>query len=214
LETAERQEGGAAEFIPDSSSLRTLKKAAQGCRGCELWRDATQAVFGEGRREAELMLVGEQPGDREDIEGAPFVGPAGLLLDRALESAGIDRGSAYVTNAVKHFKWRPRGRRRLHQTPRAGEIEACKPWLLAEVEAVRPRALVALGATSARALFGSKVRVTRDRRSVLETTHADIGAVTLHPSAILRVEDDAERKDAFEGLVEDLAFVAEELGRG
>src|SRR4051794_36278386 len=122
----------AAEFLPSSRSLKALGEAAQGCRGCELYKDATQAVFGEGRKTAELMLVGEQPGDKEDLAGEPFVGPAGRLLDRALEEAGIDRSAAYVTNAVKHFKWKPRGKRRLHQTPRAGEIEACKPWLQAE----------------------------------------------------------------------------------
>jgi uracil-DNA glycosylase len=211
LDTAEREHGGAADFLPEARSLRSLKRAAQECRDCDLWENATQVVFGQGRRGVALMLVGEQPGDREDIEGAPFVGPAGLLLDRALESAGIDRGSAYVTNAVKHFKWRPRGKRRLHQTPRAGEIEACKPWLLAEVEAVEPRAIVAMGATAARSLFGSKVRVTRDRGRVLETSHAEIGAVTIHPSAILRVDDSAEREDAFNALVDDLAFVASRL---
>ena len=211
LDTAEREHGGAADFLPGGRGLRTLRKAAQDCRGCELWRNATQTVFGAGRRDAALMLVGEQPGDREDRDGLPFVGPAGALLDRALEGAGIDRDAAYVTNAVKHFKWRPRGRRRLHQTPRAGEIEACKPWLLAEVEAVQPRAIVALGATAARTLFGSKVRVTRDRGRVIETRHADIGAVTIHPSAILRVEEPAEREDAFRALVEDLGFVVGRL---
>src|SRR6476659_2291975 len=133
----------AAEFVPSSRSLKALEEAAAGCRGCELYKDATQTVFGQGRKGARLMLVGEQPGDKEDREGEPFVGPAGRLLDRALEEAGIDRSEAYGTNAVKHFKWKPRGNRRLHQTPRAGEIEACKPWLAAEVEAVRPRALMA-----------------------------------------------------------------------
>jgi DNA polymerase len=210
LATAERAEGGAADFLPEERGLRALREAADGCRGCGLWEDATQTVFGAGRRDAALMLVGEQPGDREDLEGKPFVGPAGRLLDRALDEAGIDRGAAYITNAVKHFKWTPRGRRRLHQTPRAGEIEACKPWLLAEVEAVRPRAIVGMGATAARALFGSKVRVTRDRGAVLATEHAEIGAVTIHPSAVLRLEDE-EREDAFGALVDDLRFVAGKL---
>ncbi|MET0558447.1 MAG: UdgX family uracil-DNA binding protein [Solirubrobacterales bacterium] len=153
----------AAEFVPESRSLPTLRRAAAGCRGCDLWRDATQTVFGAGPARAELMLVGEQPGDREGLEGEPFVGPAGGLLARALEEAGIERGDAYLTNAVKHFKWRPRGKRRLHQTPRVGEVGACKPWLVAEVEAVRPHALLALGATAARAVFGPKVQVTKDR---------------------------------------------------
>jgi DNA polymerase len=197
----------ASEYLPDGRGLRTLKNAAQDCRGCDLYKDATQTVFGQGRSGSDLMLVGEQPGDREDVEGAPFVGPAGLLLDRALKAAAIDRGAVYVTNAVKHFKWRAKGRRRLHQTPRAGEIEACKPWVLAEIDAVKPRALVGLGATAARALFGTKVRVTRDRGRELETSLAEIGAVTIHPSAILRVRDSAEREEAFEELVSDLQFV-------
>jgi len=158
------------------------------------------------------MLVGEQPGDREDRQGEPFVGPAGALLDRALADAGIERGSVYVTNAVKHFKWRPRGKRRLHQTPRSGEVEACRPWLQAELEAVKPRAVVALGATAAKALFGSSVRVTRDRGRMLETPLAPLGAVTVHPSAILRVREREEREDAFSGLVEDLAAVCAAMG--
>jgi uracil-DNA glycosylase family protein len=203
----------ASDFLPEGRGLRTLRNAAKGCRGCDLWQNATQTVFGEGGRGAELMLVGEQPGDREDIEGAPFVGPAGQLLDRALQSAEIDRGVVYLTNAVKHFKWHSRGRRRLHQTPRAGEIEACKPWLLAEIEAVRPRAILALGATAARALFGPKVRVTRDRGRELETSYAEIGAVTIHPSAILRVRDSTEREEALGDLVGDLCFVAGRLER-
>jgi uracil-DNA glycosylase len=211
LDSAVRELGGAADFLPETRGLRSLRNAAEGCRGCELWKGGTQTVFGEGRRGAELMLVGEQPGDREDIEGAPFVGPAGALLDRALEAAEIDRDAVYVTNAVKHFKWRAKGRRRLHQTPRAGEVEACKPWLLAEVEAVRPRAIVALGATAARALFGSKVRVTRDRGRPIETPYAELGAVTIHPSAVLRVRESAEREDAFNALVEDLEFVGGRL---
>jgi DNA polymerase len=200
-------EPSAADFLPSSRSLASLRRAASGCRGCDLWKDATQTVFGEGRSRAELMLVGEQPGDQEDRRGSPFVGPAGGLLDRALGEAGIDRDAVYVTNAVKHFKWKPRGKRRLHQTPRAGEIEACKPWLEAELEAVRPRAVVALGATAAKALFGSSVRVTRDRGRPLETPLAPLGAVTVHPSAILRVREKEERHDAFAGLVADLEGV-------
>jgi uracil-DNA glycosylase family protein len=201
----------AADFLPKSRSLRVLAEAAQGCRGCELYKDATQTVFGEGRSKAELMLVGEQPGDKEDREGEPFVGPAGRLLDKALEEAGIDRDDTYVTNAVKHFKWRPRGKRRLHQTPRAGEIEACKPWLEAEVAAVKPAAVLALGATAARALFGTKVKVTKDRGRPLESPLAPLAAVTIHPSAILRLRDHDEREAEFAGFVADLEAVASAL---
>jgi uracil-DNA glycosylase len=201
----------AADFVPDSRSLRALRQAAADCRGCPLWRDATQTVFGEGPRKATLMLVGEQPGDREDIEGEPFVGPAGRILAQALQDAEIERGEVYLTNAVKHFKWRPRGKRRLHQTPRAGEVEACKPWLEAELEAVRPRALLALGATAAKALYGSSVRVTRDRGKPIDSPLAPVAALTIHPSAILRLRDHDEREEALGGLVEDLRFVAREM---
>jgi DNA polymerase len=202
----------AAEFLPTSRSLKALDAAAQACRGCDLYKDATQAVFGSGRKSAELMLVGEQPGDKEDVEGEPFVGPAGRLLDRALEESGIERGEAYVTNAVKHFKWKPKGKRRLHQTPRAGEIEACKPWLQAEVEAVQPRALLAMGATAARSLFGPKVKVTKDRGRPLESPLAPVAAVTIHPSAILRQRDEESRQAEREALAEDLRGVADALG--
>jgi len=198
----------AAEYLPEKRSLRALGQAAEGCRGCDLYKDATQTVFGAGRAKAELMLVGEQPGDKEDLEGEPFVGPAGALLDRALTEAGIDRGEAYVTNAVKHFKWRPRGKRRLHQTPRAGEIEACKPWLEAELQAVKPTAVLALGATAARSLFGPKARVTKDRGRPLDSPLAPVAAITIHPSAILRLRDHDERAEAFGGFVADLEAVA------
>jgi uracil-DNA glycosylase len=201
----------AAEFLPSSRSLKALEKAAEGCRGCELYKDATQVVFGRGRKSAGLMLVGEQPGDKEDLEGEPFVGPAGRLLNRALEEAGIDRSAAYVTNAVKHFKWRPKGNRRLHQTPRAGEIEACKPWLRAEVEAVEPSALLAMGATAARSLFGPKVKVTKDRGRPLESPLAPVAAVTIHPSAILRLRDHDEREAELAAFVADLEGVATAL---
>jgi uracil-DNA glycosylase len=203
----------AAEFVPESRSLRALREAAADCRGCPLWREATQTVFGEGPRKATLMLVGEQPGDREDSEGEPFVGPAGRILSQALQGAGIERGEVYLTNAVKHFKWRPRGKRRLHQTPRAGEVEACKPWLEAELEAVRPRALLALGATAAKALYGSSVRVTRDRGKPIDSPLAPVAALTIHPSAILRLRDHHEREEALDGLIEDLRFVAREMAK-
>jgi len=201
----------AADFLPRERTLEALASAASGCRGCPLYEDATQTVFGQGGPSARLMLVGEQPGDKEDEEGEPFVGPAGRLLDRALAEAGIDRSEAYVTNAVKHFKWRPRGNRRLHQTPRAGEIEACKPWLQAEVEAVKPEAVLAMGATAARSLFGTKVKVTKDRGRPLESPLAPVAAVTIHPSAILRLRDHDEREAEFAGFVADLEGVAAAL---
>jgi DNA polymerase len=203
----------AAEFLPKTRSLSALERAAQGCRGCDLYKDATQTVFGEGRRGAELMMVGEQPGDREDREGEPFVGPAGALLDRALEQAGIERANAYLTNAVKHFKWRPRGKRRLHQTPRAGEVEACRPWLEAEIEAVAPVAVLALGATAARSLFGTGVKVTKDRGRLLETPLAPLASVTLHPSAILRIREHEEREEEFAAFVADLASLSKALAK-
>jgi DNA polymerase len=202
------QKASAAEFVPDSRSLRTLREAAAHCHGCPLWEDATQTVFGAGPRKARLMLVGEQPGDREDIDGEPFVGPAGGVLARALEEAGIDRGDIYLTNAVKHFKWRPQGKRRLHQTPRVGEIVACKPWLEAELEAVKPVGLLALGAIAGRSLFGTKVRVTKDRGRLLDSPLAPVAALTIHPSAALRLRDHDEREDAIAALVDDLRMVA------
>jgi DNA polymerase len=198
----------AAEFVPASRSLSTLRRAASGCRGCPLWKDATQTVFGAGPKRAKLMLVGEQPGDREDVEGEPFVGPAGGVLTRAMERAGIDPAEVYLTNSVKHFKWRARGQRRLHQTPRAGEVEACKPWLEAELEAVRPTGLLALGSTAAKALFGSSVRVARDRGRLIDSPLAPVAALTTHPSAILRLRERDEREDALGALVDDLRLVA------
>jgi uracil-DNA glycosylase len=197
----------AAEFLPEKLTLRALEEASRACRGCDLYKDATQTVFGEGRKGAKLMLVGEQPGDKEDQEGEPFVGPAGRLLDRALEEAGIDRREAYLTNAVKHFKWKPRGSRRLHQTPRAGEVEACKAWLQAEVQAVEPQAILALGATAARSLFGSKVKVLKDRGRQIDSPLAPLAAVTIHPSAILRLREHDEREAEFAAFVADLEAV-------
>jgi uracil-DNA glycosylase len=208
LPPAEERQTSAADFVPDSRSLRALREAAEGCRGCSLYKDATQTVFGAGPRKAELMLVGEQPGDREDLEGEPFVGPAGAVLSRALEGAGIEAGEIYITNAVKHFKWKARGKRRLHQTPRAGEVEACKPWLLAEIEAVRPTGLLALGASAGRSIFGPKARVTKDRGRLLDSPLAPVAGLTLHPSAILRLREHDEREDALAALVADLRLVA------
>ena len=201
----------AVEFLPDRLNLTALRHASAGCRGCSLWRDATQTVFGEGRRGARLMLVGEQPGDREDRDGKPFVGPAGRLLDTALEEAGIERGDAYVTNVVKHFKWRPAGKRRLHQRPNAEEVRACRPWLEAELEVVEPEVLVALGATAAKALLGGKVRVTRDRGRFLESDLAPTVTVTVHPSSLLRIDDAEERRIGEQELIADLARAAGKL---
>jgi uracil-DNA glycosylase len=195
----------AAALIPPNPTLRKVAEAAKGCRACDLWKSGTQTVFGEGRAKAELMLVGEQPGDQEDLAGRPFVGPAGQLLDRALEEAGIDRELAYVTNVVKHFKWQPRGKRRIHQKPNTAEIAACRPWLGAELALIRPEVLVCLGATAAQALLGRQFRVSRDRGVPVESDLAPVVMATVHPSSILRSDDrDAE----FALLVEDLRQVA------
>ncbi|HWE08692.1 MAG TPA: UdgX family uracil-DNA binding protein [Solirubrobacteraceae bacterium] len=196
--------------IPDRLSFKALGEAVQECRACELWEGATQAVMGTGPApgKARLMLVGEQPGDREDIEGRPFVGPAGQLLDRGLERAGIDRREAYVSNVVKHFRYKLRGKRRIHQTPERVHIVACRPWLDAELRLVKPRALVCLGATAAQALLGSHVRVGRDRGRPVESDLADLVTLTTHPSAILRQRDEAERAAAMDEFVADLAGVA------
>jgi DNA polymerase len=198
----------AAALIPPKPTLRKVAEAAKGCRACDLWRSGTQTVFGEGRAKAELMLVGEQPGDQEDLAGRPFVGPAGQLLDRALEEAGIDRELAYVTNVVKHFKWQPRGKRRIHQKPNAAEIAACRPWLDAELALIRPEVLVCLGATAAQALLGRQFRVSRDRGVPVESDLAPVVMATVHPSSILRSEN---REEETALLVEDLRRVAEAL---
>jgi uracil-DNA glycosylase family protein len=190
-------------------SLSTLRREAATCRACPLWRDATQTVFGEGRAGAAVMLVGEQPGDHEDRAGKPFVGPAGRLLDEALAQAGIDRRAAYVTNAVKHFKWvrDERGKRRIHKTPNSSEIRACHPWLESELAVVKPRVIVALGATAAKALFGPTVRVLAQRGKPLTTTLAERGFVTVHPSAVLR-SPSGERARAEKAFVNDLKKIA------
>ena len=205
--------GSAADFIPPSPTLPRLREAAATCRGCDLWVNATQTVFGEGPRKAEVMLVGEQPGDQEDRQGHPFVGPAGRLLDAGLEHAGIDRTQVYVTNAVKHFKFVviERGRR-LHKKPSAGEIRACHPWLEEEIRLVKPRVVVALGATAAQALLGKQFRVTQDRGKPLPSDLAEAIVATVHPSAILRAPGDA-REDARREFFADLAAVAKYLSR-
>jgi len=196
--------------VPERPTLPKLREAVQGCRACELWQGTTQAVLGEGPQKAVVMLVGEQPGDREDREGHPFVGPAGGLLDRALEEAGIDRSQAYVTNVVKHFHFRERGKRRIHQRPEAEHIRACRPWLDAELAVVKPRVLVCLGAVAAQALLGRGVRVTKDRGALLESELAERVFVTVHPSSILRAQDE-DRKQAYADFVRDLRRVAAEL---
>jgi DNA polymerase len=194
-------------LIPAEPTIPGLRAAAEGCTACSLYRNATQTVFGEGPEDAPVMLVGEQPGDAEDTSGAPFVGPAGKLLDRCLAEAGIDRARIYVTNVVKHFKWVPRGPRRIHSKPGAVEIEACFPWLEAEIAVVRPRIIVALGATAAQALFGRAVRVTRDRGRPLPSALAPYAFVTVHPSALLRAPDEATRRHEMSRFVEDLRKV-------
>ena len=200
----------AATLVPARPSLSSLREAAAGCRACPLWRTGTQTVFGEGRVAANMLLVGEQPGDREDLEGRPFVGPAGRLLDDALEEAGIDRSLAYVTNVVKHFKWTPRGKRRIHQKPSWGEVAACRPWLDAELAVVRPDVLVCLGATAAQALLGRQFRVTKQRGEPVDSDLAPVVLATIHPSAILRM-DGAERETEYAALVADLSVAAGHL---
>jgi uracil-DNA glycosylase len=195
----------AAAFLPEKLSMSALRDAAQHCRGCPLYANATQAVFGEGSLKSDVMLVGETPGDQEDVAGAPFVGPAGKLLDRALDEAGIDRSSAYVTNAVKHFKWRARGTRRIHDKPSWSEIMACRPWLESELALVKPRALVLMGATAGQSLLGKSFKVTQERGKPLDSELADIVVATIHPSAVLRAED---RDQMFDGLVRDLRVVS------
>jgi uracil-DNA glycosylase len=208
----EPEPNDATPFLPDKHTLSALREASQSCRGCHLWRRATQTVFGEGKKKSRVMLVGEQPGDKEDQQGRPFVGPAGRELDKGLESAGIARDEAYLTNVVKHFKFEERGRRRIHQTPKKFEIDACKPWLDEELRVVQPDALVPLGAIAAKALLGSSFRVTRQRGEVLHDTGlAPIVVATIHPSAILRRGTDEERIAEREAFAADLAVVAQAI---
>jgi uracil-DNA glycosylase len=199
--------------LPDRPTIPKLQRAAAGCQACDLYRHATQTVFGEGPRSASVMLVGEQPGDREDIEGEPFVGPAGRILDQGLEDAGIGRRDAYVTNVVKHFRWTPgRGKPRLHQKPNAEQIAACRPWLEAELEVIKPNVVVCLGATAAKALLGSGFRVTKQRGEFVEPDFAPLATATVHPSSILRIDDEAERRQARRDFVNDLRRVAKRIG--
>ncbi|TMD13861.1 MAG: UdgX family uracil-DNA binding protein [Chloroflexi bacterium] len=206
-----RAESPALQLIPDQLSLPSLREAAASCQACDLHETGTQTVFGEGAVGATVMFVGEQPGDREDLAGKPFVGPAGHLLDEALARAGIDRDRVYVTNAVKHFKWKPQGKRRLHQKPNATEIAACRPWLDAEIATVRPRLIVCLGATAAQALLGASFRVSIDRGRVTERPGLPPIIATVHPSAILRAPDDESRHAEMEAFVADLTIVARRL---
>jgi DNA polymerase len=198
-------DGTAAPLVPDKPSLPKLREAAAGCTACDLYKTGTQTVFGEGTSNADVMFVGEQPGDQEDLQGKPFVGPAGQLLDRALEEAGIDRSQVYVTNVVKHFKWTGRGKRRIHQKPNWSEIAACRPWLDAELDVVQPRVLVCLGATAAQALLGRDFRVSRQRGSPVDSDLAEHVVATVHPSSILRAD---EREREFAEFVKDLEKVA------
>jgi DNA polymerase len=201
-----------AQLLPDDRSLDALKEAAAGCRACDLWQKGTQTVFGEGPPQARVVMVGEQPGDQEDRVRKPFVGPAGQILDQALEAAGIDRSLVYVTNVVKHFKWEPRGKRRLHQRPDREEVAACLPWFEAEIAAVQPRVIVCLGATAAQALLGSDFRVTRQRGQLLASTLGPPIMATVHPSSILRAADEPSRRLAMDQFIADLRLIREYLG--
>lgn len=214
LSTSER---GTLPGLPASpqnqpkGSLSELQAAARDCRACDLWRNATQTVFGLGKPHAKVMMIGEQPGNQEDLEGKPFVGPAGQLLDEALAEAGINRDEVYITNAVKHFKWEPRGKRRIHKTPNAAEIQACRPWLEAEIAAIRPEVIVCLGATAAQTLLGREFRVTQHRGERIKSEHAPTLMATVHPSSILRAPDDESRQVEMQRFIADLQGIAKEI---
>ena len=197
----------AEPWVPATTSIRTLSAAAHQCRGCDLYKFATQVVFGDGPKAARVILVGEQPGDQEDRQGEPFVGPAGALLDKALIDAGIPRDQVYLTNAVKHFKWEPRGKRRIHKKPRMSEIKACRPWLEAELRAIKPKVIVCLGATAAQSVLGSAFKLMQSRGRVLPSPIGDQVVATIHPSAVLRAPDSEGRKEAYASLVADLKVV-------
>ena len=200
-----------APASPARRSLAAVRADARDCRACDLWKTGTQTVFGEGGRRAELMLIGEQPGDQEDLAGHPFVGPAGKLLDRALEEAGIDRAAVYLTNVVKHFKWEPRGKRRIHKKPNGAEVSACRPWLDAELVLVKPRAVICLGATASQALLGRAFKVTAHRGEFIESTIAPIVLATVHPSSLLRAPDDETRRRETARFIDDLRTVVTRL---
>ena len=205
------EQRSALDFFPEKINYRSLAAASKACMGCDLYKIGTQTVFGEGKTSSQLMFVGEAPGDEEDLSGHPFVGPAGRLFDRALEEAGIDREQTYVTNVVKHFKWTPRGKRRIHEKPNAAEIRACTPWLNAELGIVKPRILVCLGATAAQALIGKDFRVTKMRGQWLDSELAEKTMGTIHPSAILRAPDPDVRERQYREFVGDLVTVAREI---
>ncbi|MFC4138614.1 MULTISPECIES: UdgX family uracil-DNA binding protein [unclassified Microbacterium] len=207
---------GAQEWVPEHGGLGALRQAAPDCRGCELWQDATQVVFSEGPARASMMLVGEQPGDQEDLEGEPFVGPAGRRLDAAIDAARLDRNGLYLTNAVKHFRFERRGRRRIHEKPAIGHIDACRPWLAAEIAVVRPDVVVAMGTTAARSVLGRNVRIGEVRGTILESADASgtPTVVTVHPSSLLRIPEEAARETAFQAFVADLRRAAEIAGGG
>lgn len=209
----DKPETSAADFFPKRKSLKAFREAAAGCKGCDLWERGTQTVFGEGARRAEILFVGEQPGNEEDLSGHPFVGPAGRLLDDALAEAGIDRSETYVTNVVKHFKWEPRGKRRIHKKPNAREITACQPWLEAEIALVKPKVVVCLGATAAQALLGAQFKVTKQRGQFIESTLAPYIMATVHPSSILRAPDDETRHLEKRQFIDDLKRVATVLSK-
>ena len=200
----------AEQLIPEQLTIEALREAAAGCKACELWEKGTQTVFGEGGKNPRLMLVGEQPGDREDVEGRPFVGPAGRILDEALDAAGIRRADVYLTNAVKHFRWERRGKRRLHMKPSQVHVRACRPWLQAELETVRPRLMILLGATAAQSVMGTAFKVTQQRGKVLASPLGGVPVLaTVHPSSILRAPDDEARREAMAGLIADLKTAAD-----
>lgn len=208
---APKRFAGAEPFVPQNATLPQLREAVQSCKGCELYRNATQAVLGEGSSRAHVVMVGEQPGDREDLAGKPFVGPAGGLLNRAMEEAGIDRSDVYITNAVKHFKFEPRGKRRMHKRPSDSEMAACKPWLWAELECIQPAIIVCLGATAARAVIGKEHRVLKERGHFFPHPMAKQVTATVHPSAILRAPDTERRHQEYQAFVNDLKRVRETL---
>jgi DNA polymerase len=203
--------GTAAPLIPSRPTIPKLRAVAADCRACHLWKIGTQTVFGEGKQKSTVMLVGEQPGDKEDLSGRPFVGPAGALLDRALEEAGIDRSLVYVTNVVKHFKWEPRGKRRIHKKPNALEIRACRPWLEAEISTIKPTAIICLGATAAQAVIGPKFKVSFQRATFVDSHLAPLVTATVHPSSILRAPSDEARHEEMALFVADLRKIRKEI---
>ncbi|HEU5235953.1 MAG TPA: UdgX family uracil-DNA binding protein [Pyrinomonadaceae bacterium] len=211
--TKDKSETSAKDFFPDRKSIKAFREAAADCQACDLWERGTQTVFGDGARQAKVIFVGEQPGNEEDLSGKPFVGPAGRLLDDALIEAGIDRTQTYVTNVVKHFKWEPRGKRRIHKKPNATEIAACRPWVEAEIDLVKPKVIVCLGATAAQALLGPQFKVSKQRGQFMESTLAPYIVATVHPSSILRAPDDETRHLEKRRFIDDLKKVAHALSK-